>query len=71
MSVQFGFFGIEIAIGIEIDFFQSMAPGAFLNTAEESKLFVSKYNFISVDCDPDPDPDFDLDYLNIKTSCFF
>ncbi|MGM0665317.1 MAG: hypothetical protein ACQET7_14200, partial [Thermodesulfobacteriota bacterium] len=46
MSVQFGFFGIEIAIGIEIDFLQSIDPGVFLHTGVDIKLFVSKYHFI-------------------------
>ncbi|MGM0662666.1 MAG: hypothetical protein ACQET7_00615 [Thermodesulfobacteriota bacterium] len=46
MSVQSGFFGIEIAIGIEIDFLQSIDTGVFLHTEVDIKLSVSKYPFI-------------------------
>ncbi len=73
MSVQFVFFGNEIAIGIEIDFLQSIDPGVFLHTAVDIKLFVSSIILFSFDPDPDPDPDpdFDFDYPNINTCCFF
>ncbi|MFO7784582.1 MAG: hypothetical protein R6V25_08115 [Desulfatiglandales bacterium] len=71
MSVLCGFFGIEIAIGIEIDFLQSIDPGVFLHTAVDIKPFVSSIILFSFDPDPDPDPDFDFDYLNINTSLFF
>ncbi|MGM0664325.1 MAG: hypothetical protein ACQET7_09095, partial [Thermodesulfobacteriota bacterium] len=37
---------IAIAIGIEIDFLQSIDPGVFLHTAVDIKLFVSRYPFI-------------------------
>ncbi|MGM0662896.1 MAG: hypothetical protein ACQET7_01780 [Thermodesulfobacteriota bacterium] len=67
MSVLCGFFGIEIAIGIEIDFLQSIDPGVFLHTEVDIKLFVSSIILFSFD----PDPDFDFDYANINTSCFF
>ena len=73
MSVQcirllgFSFFGIEIAIGIEIDavgrLILSNLGASSAETAEHRGHpveFIGPYLF-----DPDSDPDFDLDYPNL------